>query len=171
MTDSGHIALIDRLRAQPSETEWFEFKRNRYEPQILGEYLSALANSACLSGQPRGYLVFGIDNETHDVVGTRFDPYTVKAKGNQDLLPWLASGLRPNTGLETHIVQHPDGRLVLFEVGPARKTTGHLLWKSFYSCGLQQNRIGQVSGEGQGDLGERNGLVRGGTGNCHLGRS
>jgi ATP-dependent DNA helicase RecG len=120
MTKSEHIALIDRLRALPTETEWLEFKRNHYEPKLLGEYLSALANAVCLAGQPRGYLVFGIDNETHEVVGTRFDPYTVKAKGNQDLLLWLATGLRPNTGFETHIVEHPGGRVVLFEIGPAR---------------------------------------------------
>jgi ATP-dependent DNA helicase RecG len=120
MTESEHIALIDRLRALPTETEWLEFKRNHYEPKLLGEYLSALANAVCLAGQPRGYLVFGIDNETHEVVGTRFDPYTVKAKGNQDLLLWLATGLRPNTGFETHIVEHPGGRVVLFEIGPAR---------------------------------------------------
>lgn len=102
------------------ETEWFEFKRNHYEPQLIGEYLSALANAACLVGQPRGYLLFGIDDATHEVVGTDFDPYTAKAKGNQNLLPWLAAGLHPNTGFETHIVEHPGGRVVLFEVGPAR---------------------------------------------------
>lgn len=119
MTDHERIALIERLRALPTETEWFEFKRNRYEPQQLGEYLSALANAACLAGQPRGYLVFGIDDATHEVVGTDFDPYATKAKGNQDLLPWLAAGLRPNTGFDPHIVAHPDGRVVLFEIGPA----------------------------------------------------
>jgi len=119
MSEREHIALIDRLRALPAETEWLEFKRNRYEPQVLGEYLSALANAACLANQPRGYLVFGIDDATHDVVGTRFDPYAAKGKGNQDLLPWLSAGLRPNTGVETRIVDHPDGRIVLFDVGPA----------------------------------------------------
>jgi len=117
---SGHVALIDSLRALPTETEWFEFKRSHCEPQALGEYLSALANSACLANRPRGYLVFGIDNETHGVVGTRFDPYAVKGKGNQGLLPWLAAGLHPNTGIAVHMVEHPDGRVVLFEVGPAR---------------------------------------------------
>lgn len=120
MSTAELIALIDRLRALPAETEWFEFKRNRFEAQELGEYLSALANSACLAGQPRGYLVFGVDDETHEVVGTRFDPYAVKGKGNQDLLPWLAAGLRPNSGFEVRIVDHPDGRVVLLESGPAR---------------------------------------------------
>jgi ATP-dependent DNA helicase RecG len=114
------VALVDRLRALPEETEWLEFKRNRYEPQVTGEYLSALANGACLAGQPRGYLVFGIDNGTHAVVGTSFDPYATKAKGNQDLLPWLAAGLRPNEGVDVHVIEHPEGRVVLFEVVPAR---------------------------------------------------
>lgn len=120
MTNGSLIALVDRLRALPTETEWCEFKRSHYEPQQLGEYLSALANAACLAGQPQGYLLFGIDDTTHDVVGTSFDPYTNKAKGNQDLLPWLAGGLRPNTGFEPRIVDHPGGRVVLFEIGPAR---------------------------------------------------
>jgi ATP-dependent DNA helicase RecG len=120
VTESAHVALIDRLRALPAETEWLEFKRNHYEPKLLGEYLSALANAACLAGQPRGYLLFGIDDATHEVVGAKFDPYAVKAKGNQDLLPWLVAGLRPNTGFEAHIVAHPDGRVVIFEIGPAR---------------------------------------------------
>jgi len=114
------IPLIDRLRALPTETEWFEIKRNRFEPQEVGEYLSALANSASLAGKPCGYLVFGVDDETHAVAGSRFDPYAAKGKGNQDLLPWLAAGLRPNTGFEVHVVAHPDGRVVLFEIGPAR---------------------------------------------------
>ncbi len=141
MTESGHIALIDRLRALPTETEWFEFKRNHHEPQLLGEYLSALANEACLRGQPRGYLVFGIDNATHEVVGTRFDPYTVKAKGNQDLLPWLAAGLRPNTGFETHIVEHPDGRVVFFEVGPARDQPISFYGTAFVRVGSSKTEL------------------------------
>lgn len=120
MNEHECIALIDRLRSLSSETEWCEFKRNRCDPQQMGEYLSALANSACLAAKPRGYLLFGIDDSTHGVVGTRLDLYVAKGRGNQGLLPWLAAGLRPNTGVETHVVEHPDGRVVLLEVGPAR---------------------------------------------------
>ena len=35
-----NTAHIDQLRGQPTETEWLEFKRNRYEPKQLGEYSS-----------------------------------------------------------------------------------------------------------------------------------
>lgn len=141
MTGSAHVELIDRLRVLSAETEWLEYKRNRYEPKDIGEYLSALANGACIAGQPRGYLVFGIDDETHEVVGTTFDPYAVKGKGNQDLLPWLAAGLNPNTGFEIHVVNHPDGRVVLFEVGPAREQPVGFYGKAFVRVGSSKTEL------------------------------
>ena len=119
MNDQARLALIDRLRAQSGEQEWFEFKRNHYEPEVLGEYVSALANAAALANQPRGYLVFGIDDESHDVVGTSFDPYMAKAKGNQALLPWLVAGLRPHIGVEVNVVERDDRHIVLFGISPA----------------------------------------------------
>lgn len=147
MTEGRHIALIDSLRALPRETEWFEFKRNHCDPRSLGEYLSALANSACLAGQPRGYLVFGIDNDTREVVGTQFDPYAVKAKGNQDLLPWLAAGLRPNIGFETHVVEHPGGRVVLFEVNPACDQPVSFYGTPFVRVGSSKTEINKHPGK------------------------
>jgi ATP-dependent DNA helicase RecG len=111
-------ALLDRLRAEPREAEWLEFKTNRYEPQLLGEYLSALANSACLLGKPRGYLVFGIENGTHNVVGTTFDP-AAEAKGNQPLPHWLSLCLQPNVGFEIHTFDYQGKKVVLFEIHPA----------------------------------------------------
>src|SRR3990172_8169225 len=113
------IALVDRLRNEPNEREWLEFKEDWYEPQLIGEYLSALSNAACLSGKPRGYLLFGVEDASHEITGTSFDPYTIKAKGNQDLLIWLSVGLQPNVGFESHIVEHPGGRVVLFDINAA----------------------------------------------------
>ncbi len=120
MTPAEVIALVDRLRAMPTETEWFEFKRNHVAPEHLGEYVSALANEAALHREPRAYLVFGVDDLTHAVVGTTFEPYATKAKGNQDLLPWTHAGLVPNPGLDVHVVDHPHGRVVVFAIGCAR---------------------------------------------------
>lgn len=119
MNTAELTALLDRLCAEPRETEWLEFKANRYEPQALGEYLSALANSACLQGRPRGYLAFGIEDGSHAVVGTAFDPQAEKGKGEQLLPLWLSLGLRPNVGFEIHPFTYQGERVVLFEVLPA----------------------------------------------------
>lgn len=112
-------ALLDRLRAEPHESEWLEFKANYFEAQTLGEYLSALANAACLLGKPRAYLVFGIEDGSHAVVGTSFDPQAEKGNGNQLLPLWLSLSLQPNTGFEIHIFTYHGQRVVLFEIHPA----------------------------------------------------
>jgi len=122
VTEREAIALIDRLTTLPSETEWVEWKLNHVPPEDLGEYVSALANAACVRNERSAYLVFGIDNVTRKVVGTTFDPYAKKAVKNQDLLPWLAPLLSPSVRVEPTVVAHPGGRVVLFEISPARDT-------------------------------------------------
>jgi len=135
------ISLVDRLRGLPTETEWLEFKRNNADPQEIGEYLSALANEASLCNQLRGYLVFGIDDASHEVVGTRFDPYAAKAKGNQDLLPWLGALLQPNPGVEVLVVDHPSGRVVMLAVGPARDRPAAFAGKPFCRAGASKTEL------------------------------
>ncbi len=48
------ISLIRELSKLPNETEWVEFKVNDAEPQEIGEYISALSNSAALIGKAFG---------------------------------------------------------------------------------------------------------------------
>ncbi len=43
--------LLRELCKLPKETEWVEFKHNNDDPQLIGEYISALANSAALLGK------------------------------------------------------------------------------------------------------------------------
>lgn len=86
--------LIEELRALPHESEWVEFKVNNDNPQIIGEYISALANSASLENKEYAYLVYGINNEIHNIVGTNFKPKQKKI-GNQELENWLATQLNP----------------------------------------------------------------------------
>lgn len=72
-SDRDLIELVDILRTEDTETEWLEFKSNYLANQDIGEYISALSNGAALKGRPFGYLIFGVDDKTHDVVGTKLD--------------------------------------------------------------------------------------------------
>ena len=66
------VSLVRELCTLPRETEWVEFKVNDAEPQDIGEYISALANAAALVGKAFAYLVWGVRDEDHAVVGTSF---------------------------------------------------------------------------------------------------
>ena len=89
-TDYDYSALLSILRSYSAEEDWFEFKVNNSDPQRIGEYISALSNSAALGNHPYAYLVWGVDDATHKVVGTAFKPFEAK-KGDQDLSVWLAA--------------------------------------------------------------------------------
>jgi len=119
MNEAELIALIEHLCKEQDETEWLEFKENYSESDALGEDLSALANSACRYKKDKAYLVFGIENKTHNVVGTSFNPYRAKGKGNQDLQIWLTSLLQPNMGFQIYTCLYENNSIVLFEINPA----------------------------------------------------
>ena len=70
--------LINELRKLNVETEWVEFKCNNFKPELIGEYISALSNSACINEKPYGYLIFGIEDNTHEIIGTQFKPKEYK---------------------------------------------------------------------------------------------
>ena len=81
-------SLVRELCALPRETEWVEFKVNEAEPQAIGEYISALANAAALVGKAFAYLVWGVRDEAHAIVGTTFEPHAARV-GNEELESWL----------------------------------------------------------------------------------
>jgi predicted HTH transcriptional regulator len=76
--------LLRPLVALPSETEWVEFKENNAEPRDIGEYLSAIADAAALNRQSVGFVIWGIKDHIHKIVGTLFRPKPTKV-GNQEL--------------------------------------------------------------------------------------
>jgi len=81
------FSLVNELRKSPNETEWLEFKHNKAEPEEIGEYLSARANAAALHGKASAYLLWGIDDRTHEVIRTSFNPAASKV-GNEELENW-----------------------------------------------------------------------------------
>lgn len=93
-TTEYYTSLVNELRNLPSETEWVEFKHNKCDPRDIGEYLSALANSSALLGKVNAYVIWGINDRTHDVVGTSFKPSDSKV-GNEELENWLLKLLSP----------------------------------------------------------------------------
>ena len=118
-TSSKYTNIVQNLLDYPREQEWFEFKANWFEPNGLGEYISALSNAAAFHGQDFGYLVWGIDNDTHAIVGTTFDPNSDVKR--EPLKHYLARQLTPDTIFSFHEQIMEGKRVVLLEITAAKK--------------------------------------------------
>ena len=120
-TGRDHDSLADLVRELcklPKETEWLEFKHNNAEPQSIGEYISALANAAALNGKAFAYLIWGVENDTHAIIGTSFSPATAK-KGNEPLEAWLHRLLTPKIHFRFFELSLEERPVVLLEIGRA----------------------------------------------------
>lgn len=112
--------VLEQLRRLPREAATVEFKSNWDHAEDIGEYLSALANAAALARHDRAWMVWGVENHTHDVKGTTFNPFSAKGEGNQPLVMWLTHLSSPRPDFQFHELVHPDGRVVMLEIHPPR---------------------------------------------------
>ena len=112
------IALIDDLLSASTETASVEFKESNSAPPLIGKYISALANAAAIDDEHFGYLVWGVRDSDHSIVGTTFDPDSVVRNG-QPLPFWLAQRLTPDVAFRFRTVAHPGGRVVLLTIPAA----------------------------------------------------
>ncbi|MCD7823009.1 MAG: putative DNA binding domain-containing protein [Oscillospiraceae bacterium] len=95
--------LVAELCSYSSETQWIEFKKDNYMPDMIGRDISALANSAVLCEKSCAYMLWGIDDKTHEIVGSNHDLQSLK-KGNEELENWLRFKLSSNANFEFHTV-------------------------------------------------------------------
>ena len=131
MTSTQLQTKLDELRALPGETEWVEFKRaeTSFNTEELGKYFSALSNEANLKGQPFGWLVFGIEDKTHAIVGTQYHIDRPKLDALKLEVAMQTTGRI--TFEEIHEVTTPQGRVVLFQI-PAAIRGGPTAWKGHF---------------------------------------
>ncbi|MDX9964112.1 ATP-binding protein [Desulfobacter postgatei] len=118
LQESELISMLSELRKLPTETEWLELKHNNEDPQEIGEYLSALANGAALNGKVHAYMVWGVDDSSHDIIGTSFNPGIAKI-GNEELESWLLRLLSPKINFHFYSFVHDGKPMVLLEIGAA----------------------------------------------------
>ena len=104
-------------------------------PQDIGEYISALSNAAALWGRPYAYLIFGIKDDTHEVVGTTYD-YRRQKQGNEDLENWLNRLVEPRIGFNFYEVNYAAlKKLVLIEIPAADKQPTSFSGKEYIRIG------------------------------------
>jgi len=138
MNQAALSTLLDGLMVT-WENEVVEFKQagNDYDTDKIGEYFSALSNEANLRGADRAWLVFGVHNKFRTVAGSDYRPEPERLQG---LKGQIAQSTEPSiTFREIHVLKHPAGRVILFEVPPAPRGIP-IAWKGHYYARAGESR-------------------------------
>ncbi|WP_192821288.1 RNA-binding domain-containing protein [Rufibacter sp. LB8] len=110
--------LLVKLTDLPNENEWVEFKENNGDPESVGERLSAISNSASIHNQSYGYLVYGVNDNDHSIVGTSFTP-TREKRGNELIEHWIAQRLNPRIDFRIYEFDFDGKSIAIFEIPAA----------------------------------------------------
>lgn len=110
--------MLYKLISLPTETEWVEFKHNFHSAEEIGERISAISNSAALLNKPFGYLVFGVKDETHEIIGTTFKAKQHKVS-NEELELWLVNRLNPRIDIECVEFDVDDRHISMYKIPAA----------------------------------------------------
>ncbi len=131
--------ILKELLQYSQEREWFEFKSNWFEPVALGEYISALSNSAALLGKKEAYFVWGVSDKTHELVNATFDPYMDYK--NEPYLNYLNKNLNPKIKFE-FIEDIIDGkRIVILIIEAANDVPTSFCNERYIRIGSSKVRI------------------------------
>lgn len=132
--DEYYMGLIGELLKTGNENECLEFKHNKIDNDKLGQYISALSNSAALCEKEHAYIIFGVDDVTLEPIGTNFDWKNSK-QGNQELESWLLNLLTPRINFSFHTLVKNDKTIVIVDIEAAKHTVVKFKSEEFIRVG------------------------------------
>jgi ATP-dependent DNA helicase RecG len=134
--------LLQELSALPREIEWVEFKLNKgsVTNEQIGEYISALSNGACIKNQKFGYLVWGVEDKAHELVGTNLI-FADEKEGSQDLELWLRMLLNPKINFNIFQFANKGKNFVLLRIPAAVAEPVYFKNKAFIRIGSHKTEL------------------------------
>lgn len=121
MTEQELHKILSAAIALPAETEIIEFKEAKasFDFHKIGKYFSALSNEANLKGKTCAWLVFGVEDKKHRIVGSQ---YRTERKELDSLKKEISDKTTQNISfIEIYELQMPEGRIVMFQIPAAPK--------------------------------------------------
>jgi ATP-dependent DNA helicase RecG len=121
MTSQDLYKILSDALAHPVETEIIEFKEAKasFDFHKIGKYFSALSNEANLKGKTCAWLVFGVEDKKHRIVGSQ---YRTERKELDSLKKEISDKTTQNISfIEIYELQMPEGRIVMFQIPAAPK--------------------------------------------------
>lgn len=143
------------------ENEIVEFKAasNGFDFHKLGQYFSAISNEANLKNKRFGWLIFGVHDTTHNIIGTNYkNKATALEKLKHDIAKETTGAITFMDILELHpVVGGKEYRVLMFKI-PAAAIAIPTGWKNRYYgrdgeslVDLSQEKIDRIRGERRTD--------------------
>lgn len=118
--------VLELIKNEENECVEFKCAKNDFDIDKLGKYFSAIGNEATLKNKQYGWIIFGIDDKTHEFINTKYhydDNFnSVKKQVSDNTTDNI-------TFIEVYSITIDENRIVMFQVPAASGTP--INWKGF----------------------------------------
>lgn len=134
-----YLDILENLLRLQDEYEWLDFKENWFNKDEIGEYISAIANGACLCGKEYGYIIWGVKDNSRDIVGTsiNFD----KDINHEPYKHYLARNLKPSIAFEVIEKEYQGKRIVMLQIPSSKSVQTKYKDVSYFRIGSSKEKI------------------------------
>lgn len=134
-----YLDIIENLLRLQDEYEWLDFKENWFNKDEIGEYISAIANGACLCGKEYGYIIWGVKDNSRDIVGTsiNFD----RDINHEPYKHYLARNLKPSIAFEVIEKEYQGKRIVMLQIPSSKSVQTKYKEVSYFRIGSSKEKI------------------------------
>ena len=108
---------LHKILSSETETEILEFKeaKNAFPKDKLGQYFSALGNEANLKGKSYAYIIFGVNDKTHEIVGSE-----ISDKQLNEFKKEISDHTSPKLSfIDVQRIKKKQGNVIVFVIPPA----------------------------------------------------
>ena len=133
------INYLKELISLDYENEFVEFKHNWLNADELGEYISSISNAAALHGEDYGYFIWGIDDKTHRILGTSFNPDM--DLNNEPLKHYLARNLYPSISFKFQTFEIDNKKIIVLIIPAAQKVITEFKQERFIRIGSSKEKL------------------------------
>ena len=134
-----YLDIIENLLRLQDEYEWLDFKENWFNKDEIGEYISAIANGACLCGKEYGYIIWGVKDNSRDIVGTSIN--FNKDINHEPYKHYLARNLKPSIAFEVIEKEYQGKRIVMLQIPSSKSVQTKYKEVSYFRIGSSKEKI------------------------------
>lgn len=134
-----YLDIFENLIKFKDEYEWLDFKENWFSKDEIGEYISAIANGAALSGREYGYVVWGVRDSSKEIVGTsvNFD----KDVNGEPYKHYLSRNLRPSITFKSVEFNYQGFRIVMLIIPASKSVVTKYKGQAYIRIGSSKEKL------------------------------
>lgn len=137
MTETELRQLLKEILKE-DENEFVELKLSQKED--FGQYVSALSNGACLMNKDFGYLIFGINNKTKKIEGTKISEGDLKRAA-------LVKLIEPKIDYFLHSFYQENKKIILVKISAARGQPTYFKGQAYARIGEDKTSLKNLTNE------------------------